>query len=136
MKKVIITLVVMVTMAFSFCVCANAKNTPVGYNFGLVKSASVDSLVSKYDFNINYKNLEKCLNVTSEQRGDFELMFDKFKRNIRFAKFESDSAKSDTIAKNAIMTNVKDMRGLLNRKQYKKYLTILNATVRNKEINI
>jgi hypothetical protein len=55
---------------------------------------------------------------------------------MMFAYYGCNETSRDNFIKNAVDKNVKEMSYILNEKQYKKYLTLLNMTLKNRGFNI
>jgi hypothetical protein len=70
--------------------------------------------------------------MSIDQLDDFELFFDQFKDNMNFAYNECSEASRDSVVKNIVNKNLNEMRHILNEKQYKKYLLLMNTTLRNR----
>ena len=49
-----------------------------------------------------------------------------------FAYNECSDASRDSVVKTIVTKNAKEMRYILNEKQYKKYLLLMNTTLRNR----
>lgn len=93
---------------------------------------ALEKQAAKYDFTVNYRRLGCCLDMSLDQLDVFKLFFDKFKDNMLFAYNECSEASRDSVVKNIVNKNVKEMRYILNEKQYKKYLLLMNTTLRNR----
>jgi hypothetical protein len=131
MKKILFTLMMLFTLSISVMadevpVKENAKNIENLYKNELKAQAA------KYDFNVNYRKIGCCLEMSIDQLDDFELFFDQFKDNMNFAYNECSEASRDGVVKNIVNKNLNEMRHILNEKQYKKYLLLMNTTLRNR----
>ena len=102
MKKMFLTLVAMLSMTTAFAEGENA--------------ASVNN-VEAYELNVNMNKLSSALNLADDQ-----LMF--------AAQYGSNDRKA--LVDRAIENDVKWMRYVLNDKQMRTYLTLLNTTLNNR----
>jgi hypothetical protein len=118
MKRVILMLVMMFTMGvYSF---AENNNTVAVEN------------VAKYDLKIDNRRLAVYLDLTADQMDAVTAVSNEFSNELKFAAVECTNTARKEVTKNAIIKNVKHMRYILNHEQMKKYLMVLNATVKNR----
>ena len=135
MKKILFTLM----MLFTLSVSVIADDVPVAENEKKIENLhkiALENQAAKYDFTVNYRRLGCCLEMSVDQLKEFKLFFDQFKDNMLFAYYECDETSRDSVVRNAINKNIKEMRYILNEKQYKKYLVLLNVTLRNRGFDI
>lgn len=132
MKKILFTLMLLFTLSINVM----ADDVPVTKRIETVQKIELDKQAAKYDFTVNYRRLGCCLDMSLDQLEDFKLYFDKFNDNMQFAYYECDETSRDSVVRNAITKNIKEMRYILNEKQYKKYLVLLNVTLRNRGFDI
>ena len=131
MKKILFTLM----MLFTLSVSVMADDIPVAENTKTIENSHkivLETQAAKYDFTINYRRLGCCLEMSIDQLEDFKLFFDQFKDNMLFAYNECSEDSRDGVVKSIVRKNVKEMRCILNDKQYKKYLLLMNTTLRNR----
>ena len=131
MKKILFTLM----MLFTLSVSVMADDIPVAENTKTIETSHkivLETQAAKYDFTVNYRRLGCCLEMSIDQLEDFKLFFDQFKDNMLFAYNECSEDSRDGVVKSIVRKNVKEMRCILNEKQYKKYLLLLNTTLRNR----
>lgn len=131
MKKILFTLM----MLFSLSINMMADDVPVAENAKKIENVqkiALDKQAAKYDFTVNYRRLGCCLGMSINQLEEFKLFFDQFNDNMHFAYYECEEAKRDSVVKNIVNKNVREMRYILNEKQYKKYLLLMNTTLRNR----
>ena len=132
MKKILFTLMLL----FSLSVNVIANEVPVTKRVENVQKIELDRQAAKYDFTVNYEKIGCCLDMSLEQLDDFKFYFDKFKDNMMFAYYGCNETSRCNFIKNAVDKNVKEMSYILNEKQHKKYLTLLNMTLKNRGFNI
>ena len=115
MKKMILTVVAVMTVTFGF---AKTENTN-----------SVNNN-DKYELNIDMRRLAEKLNLTYEQMEAVQTIHDNLNEDMAEAatahRFERMA-----IMDKAIRKDVHNMRNVLNDKQYRTYLTLLGATINN-----
>lgn len=119
MKKYLIMLVMLFTMSVSMY----AENN---------NAAEIE----KYEVKVNAKKLGDCLQLSSDQYDAVETVVNELSSDLMFAAVECNSTNRAMVTKNAIDKNIKYMSYILNQEQYHKYLTLLNATIRNRKIDI
>ena len=120
MKKVIIVLVMLFTMSV--------------YSFAEENNATKVSEATKYELKVNHRRLAYALNASNDQAeilGDVMTMFE---QNMLFASTMENEESKGIIVGNSIKENLKWMRSILNDKQYKTYLRLLNLTLINRGI--
>lgn len=124
MKKVF----VIMAMLFAMCVGANASNE----NETEFKVENVEM----YKFNIHHKKLEMVLNCESEQIDFVDYAISEFEKDMLFAATINEDESRNLIIKNTIKKNLNLMQMILDRKQYKKYLMLMNLTLNNRGIKV
>ena len=92
--------------------------------------------IERYNVKVNTKKLANYLQLSSDQMDSVETITDEFSNDLMFAAVECNSTNRAIVTKNAISKNIKYMSYILNQEQYHKYLTLLNATIRNRKIDI
>jgi Ni/Co efflux regulator RcnB len=119
MKKMILTMVAMLSMTTAFAEGENA--------------ASVENMEA-YELNINMNKLSKALNLADDQK---EAVADIHRTFASELKFAAEYGKNDRKAyvERAIENDVKWMRYVLNEDQMHIYLRLLNSTINNRGLN-
>ena len=117
MKKVILTVVAVLSMTTAF-----AANDPINGN---------GNNTSVYELNVNMKQLAKTLSLTEGQKYEVEGIMDTFAKELKEAG-ESEELYRSMRVKEAINKDVKNMRRVLNKKQMRTFLNVLNSTVSNR----
>jgi Spy/CpxP family protein refolding chaperone len=122
MKKVILMLVMLFTVSFgAFAEDNNVSNV---------------EMVERYNIQVNTKKLGDCLQLTTDQYDAVEAVINELSSDLMFAAVECNSVNRGMVTKNAIDKNAKYMSYILNKEQYHKYLMLLNATIRNRKIDM
>ena len=119
MKKMILTMVAMLSMTTAFAEGENA--------------ASLENMEA-YDLNINMNKLSKALDLADDQKEAVAEIHHTFASELKFA---AEYGKNDRKAyvNRAIENDVKWMRYVLNDKQMHIYLKLLNSTIINRGLN-
>ena len=116
MKKMFLTLVAMLSMTTAFAEGENA--------------ASVNN-VEAYELNVNMNKLSSALNLADDQKEAVAEIHHTFVSELMFAaQYGSNDRKA--LVDRAIENDVKWMRYVLNDKQMRTYLTLLNTTLNNR----
>ena len=122
MKKVIFMLVMMFTMSVS--------------TFAENNNANEIERIERYNVKVNANKLADYLELSSDQLEVVESITDEFSNDLMFAAVQNGETTRNAITKNLIEKNVKYMSYVLNKNQMHKYLAVLNATMRNRNIEI
>ena len=121
MKKIILTIVAMLSMTSMFAEESNSVN---------VSNAVAD----KYVMNINTKSLSRALGLDYEEANDVEAISKNFAEDM--LKVGTLKGEERTKAfKKAINKNLSYMHTVLSNDQYRKYVQLLNVTVANRGLN-
>ena len=94
------------------------------------KTVEVSNLEA-YELNINMNKLSKALGLCDDQKEAVEEIHHTFAAELKFAA-EYGKKDRDDMVKRAISNAVKWMRYILNKYQMHTYLTLLNATMKNR----
>ena len=116
MKKMFLTLVAMLSMTTAFAEGENA--------------ASVNN-VEAYELNVNMNKLSSALNLADDQKEAVAEIHHTFASELMFAA-QYGSSDRKALVDRAIENDVKWMRYVLNDKQMRTYLTLLNTTLNNR----
>ena len=119
MKKMILTMVAMLSMTTAFAEEENAAN--------------VENMEA-YEMNINMNKLSDALGLADDQKEVVESIHHTFGAELMFA---AQYGKNDRKAfvDRAISNDVKWMRYVLNEEQMHVYLRLLNTTINNRGLN-
>ena len=97
------------------------------------KAAEVSNMEA-YEMNINMNKLSDALSLADDQKEAVENIHHTFAAELMFAaQYGKNDRKS--MVKRAIDNDVKWMRYVLNDKQMRTYLTLLNTTINNRGLN-
>ena len=116
MKKIVLMVVAMFTMTTSF-----AENE----NNSAVKS------VEAYDMTVNMRKLAVTLDLTSDQIEAVQDIHTAFCNDMMLAA-HAHADEREKMVEVAVKKDVRYMGYILNEKQYKTYLLLLNTTLRNR----
>ena len=115
----ILTIVAMLSMTMAFAENENA--------------ASVNN-VEAYDMSVNMKKLSEALALNADQIEAVAEIHHTFAAEMMFAA-QYNKEERDARVNEAIDKDVKWMRYVLNEKQMRKYLVLLNTTINNRGLN-
>ena len=115
----ILTMVAMLSMTTAFAEGENA--------------ASVNNMEA-YDLNININKLSVALNLADDQKEAVADIHHTFASELKFAA-QYGNTERKALVERAIENDVKWMRYVLNDKQMRWYLTLLNTTINNRGLN-
>ncbi|MCR4601932.1 MAG: hypothetical protein K5683_00175 [Prevotella sp.] len=116
MKKIVLTLVAMMTMTM-----ANAENE----NNNAVQAANA------YDMTVNMRKLAVTLGLTLDQMEAVQDIHHQFCNEMMLASKAEGDEQKDLLDK-AVKKDVRYMHYVLDQKQYKTYLLLLNTTLLNR----
>ena len=97
------------------------------------KATSANS-VEAYELNINMNKLFAALDLANDQKEAVADIHHTFASELMFAAQYANNDRKALVAR-AIENDVKWMRYVLNDKQYRTYLTLLNTTINNRGLN-
>ena len=119
MKKIVLTVVAMLSMTMAFADGENANN---------INEAEA------YNFSINSYKLSVALGLNLDQTeavSDIEKNFIIEMKNAG----EANKEQRPELVKEAVNKNLSYMHAVLNNQQYHKYLTLMNMTLANRGLN-
>lgn len=91
-----------------------------------------DVTTEAYALNININSLGKYLDLTQEQKEEVAIIEKSFSDAMQEASLMEDDNVRQHMMDNAIDLNLKNLKIMLDGKQYHKYLKVLNATLNNR----
>lgn len=124
MKKVII----MLAMVLAMNVSANAEE-------GDESRTQIEN-VEMYKFNTHHGKLKEALGCGEEQADLVDYAIDEFENDMLFASTISEVTSRNKVVRNAIEKNLNLMGMTLDKKQYRKYLMLMNLTLMNRGFSI
>jgi len=122
MKKFFLMMVMMLTMSV--------------YSFAEDNSATNLAKTEKYELKVNHRKLACALNMSKDQMEMSDEIISELERDMVFASCMDTEDSSDKIVANAVKKNIRYMSYILNNKQYRKYLMLLNLTLEHKGFDI
>ena len=87
-----------------------------------------------YNFNINMRSLSRYLNLTEEQREVMEYASDNFGYSVKRLERTKEEKRGARMQK-ALNINLAYAYKTLDKAQYRKYLGLMNSTLRNKRLD-
>ena len=115
----ILTMVAMLSMTTAF---AEGENTTMVSN------------LEAYEMNINMNKLSDALSLADDQKEAVENIHHTFASELMFAAQYGENDRKKLVAR-ALDNDVKWMRYVLNDKQFRTYLSLLNSTMNNRGLN-
>ncbi len=85
-----------------------------------------------YHINVNTEALTRSLETNKDQNEAIANIMEIFTAQMENTRVEENATTRAKMLDNTIDTNLKYMRQVLSNEQYKKYLAILNSTMRNR----
>ncbi|HEY9542502.1 hypothetical protein [Prevotella sp.] len=116
MKKMMMTLVALLSMTMSYAADENANNANAN---------------AAYDMTVNYNSLSYALNLSSDQLESVKDVHRTFCVEMMNAANAPKEDKAQLVNK-AVVKDLKYMHFILDKDQYRKYVMLLNATMNNR----
>ena len=85
-----------------------------------------------YDFNINYNKLFKYLKLNERDFKNVKNTHDAFREGMLLASKAKNRVERDSLIKNSIDYEVRNMKMFLSDKQYRKFLRVFNTSLNNR----
>ena len=85
-----------------------------------------------YDFNINYNKLSEYLKLNEKDFKNVKNTHDAFREGMLLASKAKNTVERDSLIKNSIDYEVRNMKMFLSDKQYRKFLRVFNTTLNNR----
>lgn len=123
MKKLLIAAVIMVAASSAAMAQKNVENVNANNN------------VIDYSFKVNTRSVNRCLSLNEEQADKMEYICERFDRNLQIL----GNGKAEKRAQrfyNALSYNLSAAHQVLSNEQYRKYLSLLNTTLKHKGLDI
>ena len=120
MKRLFLVIVAMLSMTMTFAENEEAKNV---------------NQVEAYDMSVNMRKLSVTLGLTTDQIEAVENVHNYFAAEMQLAA-HADEADRKELVKKAVERDIKWMHYVLDNKQYRTYLTLLNTTLNNRGLNV
>jgi len=122
MKKFFLMMVMMFTMSV--------------YSFAEDNNATKLTNTERYELKINSQKLAYALDMSKDQTEISSDIMSELEKDMVFASCMTTQDSCNKIIANAIKKNVKHMSYILNVKQYRKYLMLLNLTLEHRGFDI
>ncbi len=124
MKKIVFTLVALMSMTFAFAEGeSNAKA-----NVAVAKEAQ------KYEMNISKASLARALSLDYDEIDAVNTITESFASDMKKAG-EAQDEERNKLFKKALKRNLSYMHAVLSNEQFSKYLKLLNTTLYNRGLN-
>ena len=88
-----------------------------------------------WSMNVNVAKLSKYLKLDGKQVSEVEAISDYFADRIQSASYAKEEKQAQKV-REAVYGNFKLMKRTLTGEQYKKYVTLMNTTLRNKGLDV
>jgi 23S rRNA A2030 N6-methylase RlmJ len=88
-----------------------------------------------WSMNVNVMKLSKYLNLENKQMTEVEAISDYFADRIKNASYAKDEKQAQKV-REAVYGNFKLMKRTLTAEQFKKYVALMNTTLRNKGLDV
>ena len=122
MKKFFLMMVMMFTMSV--------------YSFAEDNNATKLTNTEKYELKVNHRSLACALDMSKDQMEMSDEIISELERDMFFASCMNTEESSEKIVANAVKKNIRHMSYILNNKQYRKYLMLLNLTLEHRGFDI
>jgi hypothetical protein len=106
------------------------------YSFAEDNNATEIERIERYNVKVNTKKLADYLQLSNDQMDAVETVTNEFSNDLMFAAVQDGETSCKAVTKNLIEKNIKHMSYILNKVQMHKYLTVLNATMNNRNIAV
>lgn len=124
MKKIVFTMIVLMSMTFAFA--EGESNTKA--NVALAKEAQ------NYEMNISTTSLARALSLDYDEIDAVNSISESFASDMKKAG-EAQGEERSKLFKKALKRNLTYMHAVLSYEQYSKYLKLLNTTLNNRGLN-
>ena len=102
--------------------------------FAETEKAQTVENVEMYDMSVNMRKLSVALNLKAYQMEAVESIHNTFKAEMMLAAQAGNEDRKALVEK-AVSNDIKWMKYVLDEKQYRKYLLLLNTTLNNRGLN-
>lgn len=121
MKKMILIVAMLMTLGINMFPNAVSK---VNFNY-----------TSKYEISVNMRKLGDFLRLDSTQMTEVVEIEKQFSKDLMFAGTVSDNNSRKAVMRNLVDKHVRSMKYVLDDRQFRKYLMVLNLTMKNRELS-
>lgn len=120
MKRLFLMTIAMLSMTMTFAENEEAKNV---------------TNVEAYNMNVNMRKLGVALGLTLDQMEAVENIHSTFNAEMQLAAHADENERQEMVNK-AVERDIKWMQYVLDKKQYRTYLLLLNTTLNNRGLNV
>jgi hypothetical protein len=120
MKKIVFTLIAMLSMTTAFAENENAANV---------------NNVESYDMSVSIRKLGVALGLNTDQMEAVETVHNTFNAEMQMAAHYTNKEERQDKVNKAVEKDIKWMNYILTREQYRKYLLLLNTTLNNRGLS-
>ena len=120
MKRLFLTTLAVLSMTMTFAESEETKS---------VKN------VEAYDMSVNMRRLSVTLGLTIDQMEAVETIHNTFNAEMQLAARANEADRQELVNK-AVERDIKWMHYVLDKKQYRNYLTLLNVTLNNRGLTV
>ena len=120
MKRLFLMTLAMLSMTMTFAENEETKNV---------------NNVETYDMSVNMRKLSVALGLTTDQMEAVESIHNTFNAEMQLAALANESDRKEKVEK-AVERDIKWMHYVLDQKQYRVYLMLLNTTLNNRGLTI
>ena len=120
MKRLFMMTLAMLSMTMTFAENEETKNV---------------TNVEAYDMSVNMRKLSVALGVTTDQMEAVESIHNTFNAEMQMAAQADEADRNEKVNK-AVERDIKWMHYVLDNKQYRTYLTLLNTTLNNRGLSV
>ena len=120
MKRLFLMTIAMLSMTMTFAENENTKNV---------------NNVEAYDMSVNMRKLSVALGLTTDQVDAVENIHNTFNAEMQLAAQADDADRQEKVKK-AVDRDIKWMHYVLDEKQYRTYLILLNTTLNNRGLDV
>ena len=106
------------------------------YSFAEDSDTTKLANTEKYELKVNHRKLACALDMSKDQMEISDEIISELERDMVFASSMNTEESRDKIVANAVKKNIRYMSYILNDKQYRKYLMLLNLTLVHKGFDI
>jgi len=128
MKKIVLTMVALMTMSLSY---AETKSVKSETNVENIDRFFVKNHDTRFDINVDMRRLATTLDLNDYQMEAVEVIMNNFIDDMQSAG-EKWGPYRRHLVHQAVSKDVRQMQRVLNDKQFDTYMTLLGATLRNK----
>ena len=130
MKKLVLTMVALMTMSFSYAETNSfkAENNVENFLMGFMKNQD-----TRFDMSVDMRRLADKLDLTEDQMEVVEVIQDNFTEEMQ-SLASVRGPRQRHLVHQAVRKDIYQMQRILNDKQFSTYMMLLGATLQNKHL--